>query len=217
MTFLQAGQNQEIFEDQLADEQGEAMDFSSFFIAESPVMKKIHNKIKNLAFSSSPVLILGAGGTGHSTVAQKIFTENRNYSFNYLIKLTCYGLSPDMIEKKLFSEDGREGLLNCGQDRILFIKGVELWPPFLQDKFLSAVLKSRNQAGFPRLIFSAREEIVQKTKEGSFSRDLFEILSKQLLILPSLSERREDIPLFISLFNKRNNFKGQISQGALQI
>ena len=217
MTFLQAGQNQEFFETQWTDYQGEAVDTSSVFIAESPVMKKIYNKIKELAFSSSPVLILGASGTGHNTVAEKIFSANENHNFSHFINFVCYGLSPNMIEKKLFPNDGKEGLLNCGQNRILFIKGLEIWPSYLQNKLLSFILESRSKATFPRLICSAREELARKTKEGAFSQDLFEVLSKQLLILPPLSERHEDIPFFISLFNKRNSFKAEMSYEALKI
>ena len=69
----------------------------------------------------------------------------------------------------------------------------------------------------PRLIFYGADILSNKVQEGSFSQELFNLLSENLLILPLLSERREDIPAFISLFNEKNGFKGRLSYDALQL
>ena len=217
MTFLQAGQNQVGFEAQDKELGVEVTDYQSVFISESPVMKRIHNKIKDLAFLSSPVLILGAGGTGRSSVAYEIFNENKGSHSKLFIKLICYGLSPNVIEKKLFGDNEEQGLLSCGASSTLFIKGLESWPPFLQNKVLFYLLERKDKETQPRLICSAGEKFSDMVKDNSFSAELFEVLSQNLLIMPSLPERLEDIPFFIFLFNKQNDFKGYITHSALKV
>lgn len=217
MTFLQAGQHQVGFEDQDKDIQLDTTDVPFVFISESSVMKKIHNKIKNMAFLSSPVLILGSSGTGKNSVAYEIFNKDRGSHSKRFIKCVCYGLSPNVIEKKLFGDNGEKGLLSCGANSTLFIKGLELWPPFLQNKILLYLLENKDRENRPRLICSAGERFSDMVKDNSFSSELFEILSQNLLILPSLPERLEDIPFFISLFNRQNDFKGYITHSALKV
>jgi len=217
MTFLQAGQHQVGFEDQDKDIQLERMEAPFVFISESPVMKKVHDKIKKLAFLSSPVLILGASGTGKNSVACEIFNKDKDSHSKRFIKCVCYGLSPEVIKKKLFGDNGEQGLLSCGANSTLFIKGLELWPPVLQSKVLFYLSANKERENRPRLICSAGEKFSDMVKDSSFSAELFEVLSQNFLVLPSLSERLEDIPFFISLFNKQNDFKGYITHSALKV
>ena len=216
MNFLQVGQNQVGFEEPYGDLQIETSNTYSVFISESPVMKVVHKKIKSLSLVTSPVLILGAGGTGRSSVAYEIFNENKDNPSKYFVKIVCRGLDFSEIEDKLFGISKDKDLLSCGKDHTLFIKDLEFLPLFLQIKLLSYLLDYRNKEKLPRLICSAGEKLSEMVKTGKFSRELFEIISQNLLILPSLSERPEDIPFFISLFNKQNAFTSCFTEGALQ-
>lgn len=217
MTFLQAGQNQVNFDDQYGDFQTDTSSIESTFVSESPVMQVVYDKIQELARSSSPVLILGAKGTGRTAVAREIFNSTDKTSSKRFAKFVCYGLSPAMIESQLFGNAKNSGLLSRGKDSTLFIKGIECLDSFLQNKLLSYLSDYKNKDQLSRLIFSAEENLSKKVKEDEFSQELFEVLSHNLLILPSLSERKEDIPYLISLFNKQNNFKGHISDNALEL
>ena len=214
MIFLQAGQNQKGFKNYYTNGLTKTQDANSVFVSESPVMKIIYEKMRSFSLSSSPVLILGAGGTGREATAREIFSNN-SLSKNF-IKFVCYGLDHSWIEKQLFGEDETQGLLNCGRDNTLFIKGLECWTHRLQNKFLFYLLNRKNEEIKPRLICSSSEELSKKVKEGHFSQDLFELLSQNFVILPPLSERVEDIPFLISLFNQQNAFRGCITQNALQ-
>ena len=71
--ILHTGQKQIFFE----RNNTEKKEIKEIFISESVVMKNIYNKIKDLAYENSSVLILGARGTGCKTVAQRIFNENK--------------------------------------------------------------------------------------------------------------------------------------------
>ena len=161
-------------------------------------------------------MILGASGTGRTTTALEIFNGNYNNISKHFIKFVCYGLDQDIIEKKLFGEKDHDGLLMSGENNTLFIKGIECFNPLLQKKILSHLLNHQKRETLPRLICSSSEELSQKVKESQFSQGLFKILSQNLLILPLLSERLEDIPFLISSFNEQNGFKGCISEKALQ-
>lgn len=216
MIVLQTGQNQVGFQESCEENFISTELSNSVFISESPVMKIVHEKIRGLAFLSSPVLILGAGGTGRTTAALEIFNGNDSNFSRRFIKFVCYGLDQDTIDKKLFGEGCEDGLLKSGADNTLFIKGIECFNPLLQKKFLSYLLNHYEKNALPRLIFSSSEELSQKVKDTQFSQDLFKILSQNLLILPLLSERSEDIPLLISLFNEQNGFTGHMTEKALQ-
>ena len=212
MTFLQFGQNQSVFESHNQDFQEET-EFSSVFICESPVMKVIYKKIKNMAFVSDPILILGEKGTGRRRAAYEIFCQSQNKLLENFIEFVCPGMSALEMDKKLFYEPG---FLSCGADKTLFIKGLECWDKALQDKFLSYIVNHKSGGLGPRLIFSAEEGLTGKVKEGRFSQELFELLSQNLFILPPLSERIEDIPKLALLFNRQNGFKGCFSEEAEQ-
>lgn len=217
MIILQAGRNQVGFEENYKKNIADANSSEFVFISESPVMKVVYKKIKGLAFLSSPVLILGASGTGRTTAALEIFNKVRENGSQEFIKFVCYGLDQKTIEKKLFGEDGQEnGLLMSGAENTLFIKGIECFDPLLQKKCLYYLLDHQKMETLPRLIFSSSEELSQKVKEAQFSQSLFEILSQNLLILPLLSERSEDIPFLVSLFNRQNGVKGHITEEVLQ-
>ena len=218
MIFLQAGQEQVGFEERYKEQLLNKDFYHSVFIAESPVMKILHEKIKTLASLSSSVFILGAGGTGRETVAREIFSNSENKDSKHFIKFACYGLNQNTIEKKLFGEKkGEEALLNSHPSKTLFIKGIEHFGLYLQNKFLSYLLDYDKKETLPRLICSSSEELSKKLKEGHFSQNLFEVLSQNLLILPSLAERAEDIPFLISFFNKQNGFKASINKKVLEV
>ena len=216
--ILQSGENQVFFEDHNMNVQSDIKPTDTF-IAKSPAMKNIYAKVQDLAYERSSVLILGARGTGCKTIARHIFSENRYNNSNKFAELSCYGLAGALIDKKLFgSEDSPStGLLSIGSENTLFIKGVELWTAFLQNKLLSYLLQNKNSPHLPRLICYGTDGLSKKAQEGDFSQELFNLLSENLLILPLLSERKEDIPLFVSLFNEKNGFKGHISHSAFQL
>ena len=215
--ILQSGEKQAFFENKNISLQ-EEVQTKEVFIAESSTMKNIYKKIQDLAYKNSSVLILGSRGTGCKTAARHIFLEkNKNNKSNQFVELSCYGLAQSFIEKKLFGSDISKGLLSIGSEHTLFIKGIELLSAYLQSKILSYVLQNRKSSQLPRLICYGTDNLSNKVQEGSFSQELFNVLSEDLLILPLLSERKEDIPSFVSMFNKKNAFKGQLSHEAFQL
>jgi len=217
MILLQAGYTQVGFEDQYIDINDSYVKKESFFVSESPIMKVVQERIEQLSKSSKPVLILGAGGSGKSTVAREIFNKSQFKKSQQFISINCNGLSENIIKRKLFGGVGDLGFLSCGSKNTVFIKGVDSWTFNLQNSFMQYMLNSKNKKNLPRLIFSAKENLSQKVKEGHFSHQIFELISQNLLILPSLSERKEDIPFLIALFSKKYKFQSHITENALNV
>ena len=211
MSLLQAGCNQFGFETEIKKGKMESHD-GFIFIAESPIMKKLHQQIKLLSDIDTPVLILGDSGTGRTRTAYEIFYNSRNKTQNEFIKFVCHGFDQSYIEEKLF---GNQGLLYKGSEVTLFIKGIEYLESPLQFRLLSFLLNPLNKKDLPRLICSSGDSF--PTKGGCFSDSLFEALSQNILFLPALAERVEDIPYFISYFNSKNTFFGNFNEKALQI
>ena len=216
MIFLHSGQNQNFFDNNKRVQKSSSEKFSPF-ICESPVMQGIYNRIKELAYNTESVLILGAQGTGRSTVARQIFNENSLHSLKRnFIEFNLQGHSSYMIHQKLFGDnDSGKGLLALGADNTLFLRGIELLNHSLQKKMITYLLDKKDKNLLPRLICSSSENFPKRVQDSYFSQDLFHLLSGSLLILPLLHERPEDVPCFISLFNKENNFKGRLNYSAL--
>ena len=213
MIYLHSGQNQDFFDDK---KNSASQDFSPF-VCESPVMQGIYSKIKELAYSSESVLILGSQGTGRSTVARQIFNENKLHSLKRnFIEFNLQGHSSYRIHQKLFGDNTPgSGLLSLGVDNTLYLRGIELLNDSLQKKMITYLMDKNNKNHLPRLICSSGENFPKRVQDSYFSQDLFHLLSGSLLILPLLHERPEDVPCFVSLFNKANDFKGRLNYSAL--
>ena len=212
MTFLQAGQKQMGLEDQTSNYHIDITE--SQFISTSPVMSVIHEKIKDLANSDENVLILGRKSSGQSSTAYEIF--NQSSCSGQFFKINLKKLNKKDIKAKLFGEKKQQGFLDFNSESVLFLKKIDHLDLSLQKKLVDFFVNKGDKV-HPRLICSAKEDLSQKVKKGEFSQKLFEILSQKILILPDLSERAEDIPHFISLFNKENGFQGYMSEKAIDL
>ena len=211
MFFLQSGKNQVKF-NEIKDIS--IRDFSnSDFIANSSVMKNLNKKIEDLASLSSFVLILGEKGTGRKTTAFEIFKrENRTSDF---LTLNCYNSTDYTIQNRLF---GEKSFLKISAENTLFIKGIDRLNLNLQKQLLQYLKDPKNKTSLPRLLCASSEKkIYSKIQKNLFSLTLFKILSENIMTIPSLNQRKEDIPFFISRFNKKNEFKVDIDEEALKV
>lgn len=179
-------------------------------IASSPVMKSILYKIRNSRPDCSPILILGENGTGKKFMAQMIFNCHPNNQF--FLSLKCYDLSSEMAEFHLFGDENHDGLLKQALGYTLFIEGIDALSLECQSRFL-AFLKSAEGDHFlrsTRLIASAHSNLPVRLTKKEFSENLFSLLNKNLIFLPTLKERVEDISELLNYFLTENGFKGLV-------
>ena len=221
MIVLHTGNKQKLFEEgRTRISSQEKKSNKPTFIAESDLMTSIYNKIKTLSNTKDNILILGDKGTGRSTVAYEIFYNNKySHSQKNFFELDCKGLSPHLIRQKLFgdkSSPSYKPLLKLEGNNTIYIKNINFLNLNLQKQLYDYLLKKASKTHHPRLICSSTETLSKKIQSKNFLQELFNLLSEDLIILPRLEERKEDIFPLINHFNKINHFKQHLNQRALE-
>lgn len=192
-------------------------------IGNSPAIRHIITTLQQVAASNIPVLITGESGTGKELVASAIHTHSPRAS-KHFVPLNCAGLSESILEDELFghvrgaftgAEREREGRFEYAHTGTLFLDEVGDMPLVMQAKLLR-VLESgevirlgANEARHVdvRLISATNRDLGLMVREKQFREDLYFRIKGVELRLPSLRERREDIPLLVQHFVQRFAFQ----------
>ncbi|MEM7625909.1 MAG: sigma-54 dependent transcriptional regulator [Planctomycetota bacterium] len=185
-------------------------------IGNSPAIRQLITTMKQIAPSTIPVLITGESGTGKELVAQALHNNSKRDKKQFA-PLNCAGLSESILEDELFghvrgaftgAEKDRQGRFEYAHGGTLFLDEVGDMPKAMQAKLLR-VLESgevvRVGSNEPRhvdvrLVSATNRDLAEMVKEGEFREDLFFRIKGVELRLPSLRERREDIPLLTRHF-----------------
>src|SRR5213595_2942597 len=180
-------------------------------IGRAPEMDKLYRIIAKAAHSIHPVLILGESGTGKEMVARAIHYSGplRDKPF---IPVDCGSLVPTLIESELFgyvkgaftgAMQSKEGLLAIAEGGTIFLDEVGELPVDLQAKMLRALQeKEIRPVGSTkttpisiRILAATNRDLEHAVAHGAFRRDLYFRLNVLSLRIPTLRERRQDIPL----------------------
>ncbi|RLC02356.1 MAG: sigma-54-dependent Fis family transcriptional regulator [Deltaproteobacteria bacterium] len=197
-------------------------------IGKSSGMQKMYTLLENLADTDSTVLITGETGTGKELVAHAIH-YNSTRKENPFVKVNCSALAENLLESELFGHvkgaftgavKNKTGRFQMADHGTIFLDEFGDISPLIQLKLLR-VLQEREfeQVGDStpikidvRIIAATNCNLKEKIRLGEFRQDLYYRIKVVDIPIPSLRERREDIPLlsdhFLEMFNKR--FKKQI-------
>jgi len=202
--------------------------------------KMIHIKTlgKMIANINSTVLINGQTGTGKERIAKYIYhcSNRRNNPF---IKVNCGTISPTLVESELFgyepgtftgaNKEGKVGLIEAANGGTLFLDEVCELPleqqvkllHVLQERILTKVGGTEEINLDIRIIAATNKDLEEQVKKGHFREDLYYRLNVVPINIPSLKERRDDIPLltkfFLKKFNTIYNMNKQITKNAVKI
>ncbi len=195
-------------------------DFSNI-IGQSPQMQKVFNLIRKVAKTKGNVLITGKSGTGKELVARAIhFNSDRaNKPF---VPINCGAIVGTLMESEFFGHkkgsftgaiQDKDGYFKMADGGTLFLDEVGDIPLPLQVKLLRAIEEGTIMpvgATEPievdvRIIAATNRDLLKDTEEGRFREDLYYRLNVVEIKLPSLNERREDIPLLVDHFIKKYN------------
>ncbi len=193
-------------------------DFSRM-IGKSPMMQKIFDMIKTVADSNSTVMITGNSGTGKELVARAIHAHGRRSTMPF-VALNCGAISENLIESELFGHkkgsftgavSDKEGFLKAADGGTLFLDEISEMPINLQTKLLRVIQeKECTPVGTTytipidvRFLASTNRNLKAEVEKGSFREDLYYRLNVIELNVPSLKNRREDIPLLVDFFINR--------------
>lgn len=185
-------------------------------IGESPAIKKVFNLINQVAATSSNVLITGKSGTGKELVAKAIH-YNSNRKDNIFLPVNCGAISENLIESELFGHkrgaftgavEDKSGLFKVADGGTLFLDEIGDLPLNMQVKLLRAIEDknfipvggTKPISSDVRIIAATNQNLYKKTLSGEFREDLFYRLNVIEIQLPSLKERKEDIPLLVNHF-----------------
>ena len=191
-------------------------DLPADFVCESAAMRRVVETAAVIAPSDVPVLIMGASGTGKEVIAQLIHLWSRRAT-RPLIAANCAGLPESLIESELFGHkkgaftgaaSERPGFFRAAHQGTLFLDEIGELPLHLQPKLLRALESGEITplgSDLPvevdvRLIAATNRDLASAVRDGQFREDLYYRINVVELIVPSLSERREDIPKLACMF-----------------
>jgi two-component system response regulator GlrR len=204
---------------------GEDASWRSEIITRSAIMEDLLAQAKLIAESESSVLIRGGSGTGKELLAKAMHkaSPRRDKPF---VAINCAAIPESLLESELFGHSkgsftgalqNYEGLFRSAEGGTLFLDEIGDMPLPLQVKLLR-VLQDRQvrQVGSVRatpvdvrIISATHRNLEEALKAGHFREDLYYRLNVVALEIPTLAQRREDIPLlalhFLRALSKRNN------------
>jgi len=193
-------------------------------IGNSPEMRKIYQVVELAAPTAASVLITGESGTGKELVAQTIHQLSPRASFPF-IAINCAAIPETLLESEIFGHekgaftgaaDRRQGCFELADRGTLFLDEIGEMTPATQVKLLR-VLQERafrrlggrtEQSVDVRVIAATNIDPQEAVQKGRLREDLYYRLNVFAFRLPTLRERKEDMPLlvqaFINEFNTRN-------------
>jgi len=185
-------------------------------IGKAPAMQEVFRAIGRLANSNATVLINGESGTGKELVAQALHQHSARASQPFLA-LNMAAIPRDLLESELFghergaftgAQNRRAGRFEQANGGTLMLDEIGDMPAELQTRLLRVLADGEFYpvgAHTPkkvdvRIIAATHQNLEQRVRDGQFREDLFHRLNVIRIQIPSLRERREDIPLLMRHF-----------------
>ena len=188
--------------------------------ASSPKLRQILQRAQTVAPIPRPALITGEPGTGKELVAAAIHygSDRKDRPF---VKVNCAAIADQLLESELFGHEkgaytgateARTGKFEAASGGTLFLDEIGNTTPEFQQNVLRAIEYSEIQrvgSAAPifvdvRVIAATNTDLETEIAEGRFRQDLYDRLRFEVLHMPPLRERREDIPALSRLFCRAN-------------
>jgi two-component system, NtrC family, nitrogen regulation response regulator NtrX len=187
---------------------------SSILVGQSATTGQLRQAIERVAPTNSRVLIVGPSGAGKELAARSIHQLSSRTNGPFVV-INAAAITPERMEIELFgvdqsgaSEGRKPGALEEAHGGTLFIDDIAELPRETQSKILRVIVDQTFQrmggtnkiAVDARVVSSTTHNLETLVREGHFREDLYHRLSVVPLRVPSLAERREDIPDLVDYF-----------------
>lgn len=185
-------------------------------IGESAPMLKVKEMIAKVAPTDARVLIMGDNGTGKELVARSLFQQSNRANKPY-IEVNCAAIPSELIESELFGHEKgaftsavkqHKGKFEQADGGTLFLDEIGDMSlaaqakvlRVLQERKFSRVGSDKDIDCDVRVIAATNKNLQDEIEEGNFREDLYHRLSVIVINVPTLAERKDDIPLLIDYF-----------------
>lgn len=192
-------------------------------IGQSKKMYEVYELIELVSRTDATVLIMGDNGTGKELVARTIHSRSKRSRGPFVVA-NCSAYSPTLLESELFGHEKgaftgairrKKGRFELAQAGTLFLDEIGDIPPatqvlllrFLQDHCFERVGAEATIESDVRVLAATNKDLYREVQEGRFRDDLYYRLNVITIHLPSLRERKEDIPLLCQHFLEKYNLK----------
>jgi transcriptional regulator with PAS, ATPase and Fis domain len=183
----------------------------------SPVIRKAVQFAKQISMVDSNILILGETGTGKELFAQSIHNHSRRKKGPF-VAINCAALPENLLESELFGyakgaftgalKEGKAGLFELAHGGTIFLDEIGEVSANLQSRLLRVLQeKEIRRLGDDkiisvdvRIISASNKDLRELVDQGTFRKDLYFRLDVLKITLPTLQQRREDIPLIAEYF-----------------
>lgn len=195
-------------------------------IGKAPAMQQLMDRVERVAASNASVLLSGESGTGKEVVAKALHRCSERSSGPF-VAVNCAAIPKDLIESELFGHlkgsftgaiKDRKGKFSLADGGTLFLDEIGELPIDLQPKLLRAL---QEQAFEPvggvtekvdvRVVAATNRNLEEAMENGTFREDLYYRLAVVPLEIPPLRERKEDIPLLLEFFLKKQHAETKVS------
>jgi two-component system nitrogen regulation response regulator GlnG len=185
-------------------------------LGQAPAMQEVFRAIGRLSQSSATVLITGESGTGKELVARALHRHSTRVAKPF-VAINTAAMPKDLLESELFGHERgaftgaqalRRGRFEQAEGGTLFLDEIGDMPAELQTRLLRVLSDGtfyrvgghQQLKANVRVIAATHQELDSQVREGAFREDLYHRLNVIRVRIPSLRERREDIPLLARHF-----------------
>ena len=209
---------------------------SEKMVVTSTRMRNLIDMVIRLATVDSTVLITGESGTGKELIAETIHSNSARKD-KPLIKVNCGAIPENLLESELFGyeggaftgakKEGKPGVIELAAGGTLFLDEIGEIPlnlqvkllRFLQSKEFTRVGGESSITADVRIVTATNRHLLEMVQKKQFREDLYYRLNVVPVQVPSLRERKEDIPAlvahFLQVFNRKYNMNKKISPGVV--
>ena len=185
-------------------------------IGESPAIQNIKEMIDKVAPTDARVLIIGANGTGKELVARNLHQRSRRSAMPY-VEVNCAAIPSELIESELFGHEKgsftsaikqHKGKFEQADGGTLFLDEIGDMSlaaqakvlRVLQERKLSRVGSDKDITVDVRVVAATNKNLKEEIVKGTFREDLYHRLSVIVINVPTLDQRKSDIPLLVDYF-----------------
>jgi Nif-specific regulatory protein len=211
---------------------------SHLVLGPSAAMQEVLRLARSVAATATTVLLLGESGTGKEVVARAIHQWSPRAERPF-VAVNCTALTPELLESELFGHERgaftgaiaqKKGKFELAEGGTLFLDEIGELAPTLQAKLLRVLQEKEFQRvggvkdirANVRILAATNRELYRAIQGGAFREDLYYRLNVVSLTLPSLRDRKEDIPLLVQHFLRQycqevKRFSLEIERAALEL